>query len=257
MAGAGSTVRVAGDVYRFLGAAGTDGSYVLLEAEVPPGGRRRVRPARPVQAAAEAVSRVSAMRRRALLHVGLVATAWFAAGGHTPYRQWQVYRQRHLLIGTSKADAPTYPLGQKIAEVLVTHLPESSARVTRGPDPWRLASLLTTGQLEIALLSEADVAALRDGRAPFDAFGPTNLNALFAFGDYLLVCRPDFSAQHAYQVVQTLAENAAGIAGAMAVDATAGPVAIHAGARAYALGEPMPVPITPVGEEPVAPDHLH
>ena len=35
----GQTVRVAGDVYRFLGAgAGTDGSYVLLEAEVPPGG---------------------------------------------------------------------------------------------------------------------------------------------------------------------------------------------------------------------------
>ena len=34
----GQTVRVAGDVYRFLGAgAGTDGSYVLLEAEVPPG----------------------------------------------------------------------------------------------------------------------------------------------------------------------------------------------------------------------------
>ena len=35
----GRTVRVAGDVYRFLGVgAGTDGSHVLLEAEVPPGG---------------------------------------------------------------------------------------------------------------------------------------------------------------------------------------------------------------------------
>ena len=35
----GQTVRVAGDVYRFLGAgAGTDGSYVLWETEVPPGG---------------------------------------------------------------------------------------------------------------------------------------------------------------------------------------------------------------------------
>ena len=89
------------------------------------------------------------MRRRGFLQTGLVATAWLAASGHTPYRQWQVYRQKHLLIGTSKADAPTYPLGQKIAEVLATHLPESSARVTRGPDPWRLASLLTTGQLEM------------------------------------------------------------------------------------------------------------
>ena len=34
----GQTVRVAGDAYRWLGAgAGTDGSYVLVEAEVPPG----------------------------------------------------------------------------------------------------------------------------------------------------------------------------------------------------------------------------
>jgi hypothetical protein len=199
---------------------------------------------------------MSAMRRRGFLQAGLVATAWLAAGGHTPYRQWQVYRQKHLLIGTSKTDAPTYALGQKIAEVLATHLPESSARVTRGPDPWRLASLLTTGQLGVALLSLADVGALRDGRAPFDAFGPTDLNGLFAFGNYLLVCRPDFPPHHAYQVVQTLSQNAAGIAGATSVDATVSPVAIHAGARAYALGEPMPMPITPVVEEPSRPDQM-
>jgi TRAP-type uncharacterized transport system substrate-binding protein len=196
------------------------------------------------------------MRRRGFLQTGLAAIAWLTASAHTPYRQWQVYRQKHLLIGTSKTDTPTYPLGQKVAQVLANHLPESSARVTRGPDAWRLASLLTTGQLEVALLSRADVAALRDGRAPFDAFGPTDLNALFAFGDYLLVCRPDFPAHHAYQVVQTLAEHAAGVPGAMSVDATASPVAIHAGARAYALGEPMPMPIMPVGDELMRRDQM-
>jgi TRAP-type uncharacterized transport system substrate-binding protein len=197
------------------------------------------------------------MLRRKLLQIGLIATAWVATGGHTPYRQWQVYRRRHLLIGTSKADAPTYALGQRIAELLAAHLPESSARVTRGPDPWRLASLLTTGQLEVALLSAADVAALRDGRAPFAAFGPTDLHALFAFGDHLLVCRPDFPAHHAYQVVQTLADNAALIAGARSLDASASPVAIHAGARAYAMGEPMPPPVARAVEEPISPDHVH
>jgi TRAP-type uncharacterized transport system substrate-binding protein len=197
------------------------------------------------------------MVRRKFLQAGLVATAWVAAGGHTPYRQWQVYRQRHLLIGTSKADAPTYPLGQQVAELLAAHLPESSARVTRGPDPWRLASLLTTGQLEVALLSSADVAALRDGRAPFAAFGPTDLNALFRFRDYFLVCRPDFPAHHAYQVVRTLAENAALIAGARSLDARASPVPIHEGARAYALGEPMPPPVVRVLEEPALPDYMH
>jgi hypothetical protein len=197
------------------------------------------------------------MLRRKFMQAGLIATVWLAASGHTPYRQWQVYRRRHLLIGTSKADAPTYPLGQKVAGLLATHLPESSARVTRGPDPWRLASLLTTGQLEVALLSAGDVAALRGGRAPFAAFGPTELNALFAFGDYFLVCRPDFPAHHAYQVVQTLTDNASLIAGASPLDMRASPVAIHEGARAYALGEPMPPPGARVAEEIVLPDHVH
>jgi len=196
------------------------------------------------------------MLRRNLLQAGLIATAWFLAGAHTPYRQWQVYRRRHLLIGTSKADAPTYPLGQKVAELLATNLPESSARVTRGPDPWRLASLLTTSQLEVALLSSADVAALRDGREPFAAFGPTELNALFGFGDYLLVCRPDFPPHHAYQVAQTLAVNGALIPGAHFIDASASPIALHPGARAYVLGEPMPQPVVRTVEE-LMPDHVH
>ncbi|MGH6903955.1 MAG: hypothetical protein ACREIR_14570 [Geminicoccaceae bacterium] len=197
------------------------------------------------------------MRRRRFLRSGSIAAAWLATGAHTPYRQWQVYRQRHLLIGTSKADAPTYPLGQQIAGLLNAQLPASSARVTRGPDPWRLASLLTTGQLEVVLLAAADVAALRDGRAPFEAFGPTELNLLFAFGDYFLVCRPDFPDHHAYQVVQALSENAAAIGGARPVSATATPVSIHAGARAYALGEPMPQPPAATGAAAIPVDHVH
>ncbi len=197
------------------------------------------------------------MRRRRFLGAGLVAAAWFATAAHTPYRQWQVYRRRHLLIGTSRADAPTYPLGQRIAEALAAHLPESSARVTRGPDPWRLASLLTTGQLEVVLLASRDIAALRDGRAPFAAFGPTELNVLFAFGDYFLVCRPDFPDHHAYLVVQTLSENAAAIGGGQPVNATASPVSIHAGARAYALGEPRPPPGARAGDAAIPLDHAH
>lgn len=186
------------------------------------------------------MSGASAIRRRSFLQIGLIAGACYVTAAHTPYRQWQVYRQRHLLIGTSKADAPTYPLGQRIAELLATELPESSARVTRGPDPWRLASLLTSDQLEVALLSTTDVAALRDGRAPFEAFGPTALNALFAFGDYVLVCRPDFPPHHAYLVVETLSAHADAIAGAAPASPLASPVPIHPGALAYALGEPMP-----------------
>ena len=122
------------------------------------------------------------MRRRGLLQLGLGAVACLVGGAHMPYGQWQVYRQRHLMIGTSKADPPSYPIGQRIAGVLVAGLPESSARVTRGPDAWRLASLLTSRQIEVVLLTTRELAALRDGRAPFEAFGATRLCSLFRFG---------------------------------------------------------------------------
>ncbi len=181
------------------------------------------------------------LRRRAWLKTALIATAWLATSGHTPYRQWQVYRQRHLLIGTSKSDAPTYPLGQQIVAVLAEHLPESSARVTRGPDPWRLASLLTTGQIALVLLSTSDAQALSEGRDGFEAFGPTPLTAVFGFGDHWLVCRPDVPDRHDYQVAATLAEHAS-LEHAAPPDANTSPVPIHPGMQAYARGAPLPPP---------------
>jgi hypothetical protein len=147
------------------------------------------------------------MRRRALIRACGAFGAWLVLGAHTPYRQWQVYRQRHLVIGTSRADAPSYALGKRIVFVLLEHLPESSARVTRGPDPWRLASLLTTSQLDVVLLSTEDAAALQDGRAPFEAFGPTEMRALARLGSHLLLTRPDFPDRHAYLVAMTLSEH--------------------------------------------------
>jgi hypothetical protein len=76
-----------------------------------------------------------AKERRSALKLGLAGAGWLLCGAHTPYGQWQVYRRKHLMIGTSKADPPSYPLGRRIVEILVDYLPESSARVTRGPSP--------------------------------------------------------------------------------------------------------------------------
>jgi len=187
------------------------------------------------------------MRRRACLKASLIAVAWMATGGHTPYGQWRVYRQRHLMIGTSKADPPSYEIGQRIVGVLVSYLPESSARVARGPDAWRLASLLTSSQIEVVLLTTAEVAALRDGRRPFEAFGATRLCSLFLFGgrsgDHWLVCRPDFPARHAYLVVETLATHGDPTLGGHLPDPAMSPVPIHPGALAYLRGDPLPAPL--------------
>ena len=192
------------------------------------------------------------MRRRTCLHASLLALAWLATGGHTPYGQWQVYRRRHLLIGTSRADPASYPLGQRIAHVLATNLPESSARVARGPDAWRLASLLTSEQFEVILLTADEVTALRYGRPPFEAFGATPLRSLFSFGDHWLICRPDFPGHHAWLVVETLAIHGDLMLGGSPPDPARSPVTLHEGELALLRGEPMPVPVTAAGAAPPA-----
>ncbi|MGI9419042.1 MAG: hypothetical protein ACR2RA_14530 [Geminicoccaceae bacterium] len=133
------------------------------------------------------------------------------------------------MIGANKADPPTYELGKRIAELLAEELPESRARVARAPHAWRLASLLTSDQIQLVLFGEQDLGALRDGRDGFEAFGSTDLRTLYRFGDYWLVTRPDFPDEHAALVTLTLAEHGAGLAKRQGLPGENGPVPVHAG----------------------------
>ena len=196
------------------------------------------------------------MRRRHLLRIGMAGTAWFALSGHTPYGHWQIYRQKHLLIGSCKTDAPSYPLAQRIAETLVRQLPESSARASRAPDQRRIASLLASDQWQVSVLRRAEAADLAAGRDLFETVGAVPLNGLFAMGGHLLVCRPDFPDRHAWLVAATLTENAAGIQGGSPVEPGATGIPIHPGALAHAEGKPLP-PAPAAPETESEEDHGH
>jgi TRAP-type uncharacterized transport system substrate-binding protein len=181
------------------------------------------------------------MQRRVFLHVILASTALTFGTGHTPYRQWVVYRKRHLLILTSRTDALSYPLGKRVAEILNTHLPASQARVTRAPHTERLASLISTKQLDVALLTRHHAMALLDGQPPFVDYGPVPLRTIVGMGDYLLVCRDDFAAQHAYLVAKTLSLHGAELPVRQdTVPGTEPVVPLHPGALAYFQGRPLP-----------------
>ena len=166
--------------------------------------------------------------RRHILKTAAAFGAWSLTSGHTPYKQWQVYRQKHLLIGANKADPPTYELGKKVAALLERELPESRARVARAPHAWRLASLITSDQLQLILLGEDDLKGLRDGRDGFEAFGPTDLRVLYRFGDYWLVSRPDFPDQHAALITEVLAEHGSGLAKRQGIPGDQAPAPVHA-----------------------------
>lgn len=183
--------------------------------------------------------------RRALLRSVFALAAAFAATGHAPYGQWNVYRKRNLLILTSRSDALTFPLGERVAKVLAEHLPESRARVSRAPNTKRVASLISTRQLDVAVLSRHDAAMLLAGRAPFDDYGPVPLRAIAALGGYLLICRDDFSSLHAYLVAKTLIENRDELGDDISSldpenSSAVSIVPTHPGARACFQGRPPP-----------------
>ena len=98
----------------------------------------------------------------------------------------------------------------------------------------------------------ADAVALAAAEPSFTDFGGAPLAALFAFSDYLLVCRPDFPARHAYLVVQTLTEHAGDIPGARPLAADEA-LPVHRCALAYARGQPLP----PREPEPERSGHTH
>jgi hypothetical protein len=184
------------------------------------------------------------MRRRDFLKTAVVAGAAVFGTGHTPYGQWSAYRQQYLLILTNRADE-SYSLGKRVVEVLATYLPESKARVARAPHLRRVASLIGTKQLDVALLRRVDAEALLRGEGPFAKVGPVPLRSIVVLGDYLLLCRDDFPDDHAYVIAETLSRYRDLLPVPVAVEGagaegTSGSVTVHPGALAFRKGSPPP-----------------
>jgi len=150
------------------------------------------------------------LSRRALLGAALAGAA-APALGHTPYGQWVVYRQKHMLVGAHRGDMRTYALAQAVVAGLAEELPEARARVARGPRPQRIASLIGTGQLFLAVLSEDEAGRMARAEAPFETYRPTPVEALADLGGgYLLYAAPEFPYDHAELVTKAIAHAALG-----------------------------------------------
>lgn len=189
-------------------------------------------------------SRAAPVSRRAALSAAIAGAAWFLTGGHAPYGQWGAYRKRHLLILTTRADPPSVALGEQVAAVLARALPDSKAQVTRAPHRERIASLIGTKQMDVALMRRDDAAALLQGLPPFDAYGPVPLRRIVGLGNYLLVCRDDFPARHAWLIAGALhkGHDALPTPPSFAAVGPEASVPLHPGAQAYVAGDAPPHP---------------
>jgi hypothetical protein len=184
-------------------------------------------------------------RRRELLRMAAAGAAAILLCGHAPYGQWGVYRRRYLLILTSRADPPSFELGKRVAEVLADRLPSSKAQVSRAPNKERIASLISSHQMDVALMRRDDAAALRQGRPPFAEHGPVKLFTIVGIGEFLLVCRDDFAARHAWLIAEAFDKSRDVLPELLLprVSTSEPPDArtpLHPGALGYFAGAPMP-----------------
>lgn len=160
---------------------------------------------------------------------------------HTPYRQWDIFRKRHLQILSSYSDLAGDATADSWVETLAAKLPLARAMVSRARDIMRSAALLKTDQAKIAILSYADAKAMFEGTEPFEEYQPMPLQVLMDNGTHLLVARADLPLQHGFLVVVTLLEEAKALHLDVPLDGKFG-MKIHAGARAAALGEKVEPP---------------
>lgn len=165
--------------------------------------------------------------------------AWLLLTGHSPYRQWEVYRKVRLVLLVDAEDAASVRLGQAIAGVLAKHLPESRAMTARARDINDLVRLVATRQLDTALMRENDAWTALSGTGPFADNGNVPLRTLAQLDAYVFVCRDDLPRPSAYRLAETLAEQWPQI-GAVLPNGARGPrpassarIPVHPGANEY------------------------
>jgi hypothetical protein len=180
-----------------------------------------------------------ALGRRSFLRLLAAAGAGIALSAHTPYGQWTIYRRRNLFVVASRTDETALALARTVVAGLARELPEARARVTRATDPVRVASLLVTAQLDVAVVARADAEAMLAGAGEYRAVGPTPLRAIAELGEHALVTTDSFSERHAYLLARAVDHMRAELA-AGGSETTRVALPEHPGALAYRLGRPIP-----------------
>ncbi|HEX2338191.1 MAG TPA: hypothetical protein VHI72_17150 [Hyphomicrobiaceae bacterium] len=129
--------------------------------------------------------------------------------------------------------------------------------MSRAPNNDRIASLISSHQMDVALMRRDDAAALRQGRPPFAGHGPVKLCTIVGIGEFLLVCRDDFAARHAWLVAEAFDKNR-DVLPEMLLPSTStseppdSRIPLHPGAVGYFTGAPMPA-LEPHAHD----DHTH
>ena len=145
---------------------------------------------------------LSAGRRRFLgMLLGCAASVLLT--GHMPYRQWVVYRARHLFIVTITADTVAGDLADRIAERLAARLPDSGALAAQTRDNEEVIQLLRSHQMPLALLTRDEARVACAGQ---DKLASIPLRMLASLENHVLVVLEDFPDDKAFDIAAALAD---------------------------------------------------
>jgi TRAP-type uncharacterized transport system substrate-binding protein len=186
------------------------------------------------------------VNRRTLFRLAAATGGSFLLAGHSPYRQWDVYRKVRLFVLVSGEDAEAVQLGAAIAALLAEHLPASKAMMARARDIKDAVRLMASKQLDTAILRKEDAAAVFTGTGRFADAGKVPLRALAQCSAHVFACRDDFPRANGYQIAETMAEGwkeidstvTKGWPGPRPISST--PIPIHPGALDYYEDHPQP-----------------
>ena len=145
------------------------------------------------------------MSRRHILQAALAVAGAVLLAGHSPYRQWYVYRGKHLVVVASATDAEASRLADALAAQLAAEIPQSQAVPAEARSIRDVVQLLRTRQLSIGILGTQSAGAAYAGSAPFEIEGPLALRTMAAFEDYLLVVLDDFPEDKAFEIAHAVA----------------------------------------------------
>ena len=194
-------------------------------------------------------------RRGCFKYVAVAGVAWIGSG-HAAYRQWIVYRSERLMIVAGRMEPEAFPLTKSLADDLRVTIPEARAEATRTPTLRHITRLLSSRQIEVAVVTEEQAGTMARGEGEASRDGPVPLRVVaFLAAPYVLICHAEFQRDQVYLMLYGLLdERASGMVreglttlGPAAARANGLRIPLHIGAREYLL-EPERPP-KPVEEE--------
>ena len=127
---------------------------------------------------------------------------------HSPWGQFQVYRQKHLLILSSRDGGESYSYSKLLAIALNREQPSAKARPARAENLARLYDLMRTKQFTFALLEDSQFQEIKqlDAKNEHSKYR-WDVKSIYSFKDMRLVVQSDFDEQLVRIVTYAVAES--------------------------------------------------